>query len=369
MKHIPMLISAAAITVACLMAGAEPAQAARPAIKFLCGDSQTPQIMIDVDGYFARRDNNWQSPEIGRMLKFQCYPALARDNNGEWVLIPYGATNAWVHFSAVRFKDGANISQLPSSDTVPPPKPGPALKLPGVPTVSKHVQALYQEGVKAGRAANMITIVGDCNSEHPVFFGRLSAGAVSLTPYPAQVQKAATFFAPSFKRISLATSGSFSAAMAFDPTWVDPAKCKGDGPLSCELKLSNASLVIVALGTGDTFSWQAFEGHYRHIIDYALANKAVPILMTKADALETQQGGAPDDAINATVRKLGAEYGLPVIDFGTAAKGLRDHGLALERNVNLQPIEPFHVNELGMDARIVMMLETLAQLPIPAKLK
>ena len=354
---------------ACITASAPPVNAARPAIKFLCGDSPSPQIMIDVDGYFARRDNNWQSPEIGRMLKFQCYPALARDNNAEWILVPYGSTNAWVNHTAVRFKDGADISQLPASDKVPVPKSATAMKLAGVPQVSQQIQARYQQAVKAGRAPNMITVMGDCNSEHPVFLGRLGAGAVNLAAYPAQVQKAAMFFAPSFKRNSLATSGSFSAAMAFDPTWTDPAKCKGDGPLPCELKLSNASVVIISLGTGDTFTWQTFEGHYKQIIDYTLANNAVPVLMTKADALESHQGGASDDAINSIVRKLGALYGLPVIDFALAAKSLRDGGLAQERNADLQPIEPFHVNELGMDARIIMTLQTLAQLPIPTKTK
>ncbi len=325
--------------------------------------------MIDVDGYFARRDNNWQSPAIGRMLKFQCYPVLARDNNNEWVLVPYGNTNAWVHRSAIRLKDGADITQLPLSNTVPPPKAPTALKLAGVPQVSKKVQQLYSQAVKAGRAGNIVTVIGDCNSEHPVFFGRFAAGAVSMGPYP-QVQNAAKLFAPSFARISLATSGSFNANMAFDSTWADPKKCNpNEGPLPCELRLSNASIVLVSLGTGDTFTWQGFEEHYKTVIDYALAQKVVPVLITKADALEARQGGAPEDYINSVVRKLGAQYGLPVIDFALAAKSLPNGGLAEERNADLQPIDPFHVNELGMDARIIMTLQTLSQFPFPKTVK
>ena len=324
--------------------------------------------MIDVDGYFARRDSNWRSPEVGRMLKFQCYPALARDSNSEWVLVPYGSSNAWVHHTAVRLKDGADVTQLPPVGSLPAPKPTAALKLPGVPQVSKAMQQIYLQGAKAGRVPNMITVIGDCNSEHPVFFGRLAAGAVSLVPYP-QVQRAAKFFTPAFAHVSLATSGSFNAAMAFDGMWADPNKCKGDGPLPCELNLSKASIVLISLGTGDTFTWQGFEDHYTAIIDYALANKVVPVLITKADALEARQGGASDEYINNIVRKLGAQYGLPVIDFALAAKGLPDGGLAKERNADLQPIDPFHVNELGMDARIIMMLQTLAQFPLPKNFK
>jgi hypothetical protein len=341
----------------------------RPAISFLCGESQSAQIMIDIDGTFARLNNSWSSPEVGRMLKFQCYPALGRDENNEWILVPYGSTRAWVNRSAVRFKDGTDIGQLPTANSVPPAPAPKAVRLPGVPAVSKKVQQLYQAALKAGKAPGMATVIGDCNSEHPVFFGRMGAGAFNLAPYPA-LQKTSQAFSPSFKRVSVATSGSFNAGMAFDPTWADPKQCNPDeGPFACELRQSNAAIALISLGTGDTFTWQNFEPNYAKIIDYSLANNVVPVLMTKADDLESRQGGAPADHINNVVRKLGAQYGLPVIDFALAAKQLPDGGLAQERNVDLQPIDPFHVNEAGMDAKILMTLQTLAQFPAPAAKK
>lgn len=362
------VVAAAAAFALAIPAGT--ATAAPRAINFLCGDSQTPQVMIDIDGTFARRENSWQSPEVGRMLKFQCYPALGRDAAGEWILVPYGSTRAWVNQSAVRFADGMNISQLPSADQVPPAPPAKRMRLPGVPVVSRKVQQLYRDAVRAGRTPGMAAVIGDCNSEHPVYFGRFGAGAFDLTPYP-ELQKTAQAFAASFKRASVATSGSFNAAMAFDPTWSDPKQCKRDeGPLACELRLSNASVLLISLGTGDTFTWRDFEANYKAIIEYALARKVVPVLMTKADALEAKQGGAPADYINGVVRKLGAQYGLPVIDFALAARQLPNGGLVIEHNATMQEIEPFHVNEAGMDARILLTLQTLAQFPIvnpPAK--
>lgn len=362
------VVAAAAAFALAIPAGT--ATAAPRAINFLCGDSQTPQVMIDIDGTFARRENSWQSPEVGRMLKFQCYPALGRDAAGEWILVPYGSTRAWVNQSAVRFADGMNISQLPSADQVPPAPPAKRMRLPGVPVVSRKVQQLYRDAVRAGRTPGMAAVIGDCNSEHPVYFGRFGAGAFDLTPYP-ELQKTAQAFAASFKRASVATSGSFNAAMAFDPTWSDPKQCKRDeGPLACELRLSNASVLLISLGTGDTFTWRDFEANYKAIIEYALARKVVPVLMTKADTLETKQGGAPADYINGVVRKLGAQYGLPVIDFALAARQLPNGGLVIEHNATMQEIEPFHVNEAGMDARILLTLQTLAQFPIinpPAK--
>ncbi|BCX03742.1 MAG: hypothetical protein KatS3mg053_1680 [Candidatus Roseilinea sp.] len=359
------VVAAVAAVALAIPAGgiAGTATAAPRAINFLCGDSQTPQVMIDIDGTFARRDNSWQSPEIGRMLKFQCYPALGRDAAGEWILVPYGSTRAWVNKSAVRFADGMSIDQLPPANQAPPAPPPKRLRLPGVPTLTPKVQQLYRDAVRAGRTPGMVAVIGDCNSEHPVYFGRFGAGAFDLTPYP-ELQKTAQAFAASFKRVSVATSGSFNAAMAFDPTWSDPKQCKSDeGPLPCELRLSNASVLLISLGTGDTFTWRDFEAHYKAIIEYALARKVVPVLMTKADALETKQGGAPADYINSVVRRLGAQYGLPVIDFALAARQLPNGGLAIEHNDNLQKIEPFHVNEVGMDARILLTLQTLAQFP------
>lgn len=362
-------IAAAALSAA-LAIGATggPTHALPRAINFVCADGGSPQIMIDVDGYFARAKNAWESPMIGRMLKFQCYSAVGRDDASEWIMVPYGSTNAWVHRTAVRFKDGFDITQLPPANAVPAPQ-ATALRLPGVPNVSKRVKALYTQAVKAGRAPGVVAVVGDCNSEHPVFLGRLGAGAFNLAPYPT-LQRVAQVFAPSFARPSVATSGSFNAGMAFDPMWANPQTCRPDeGPMACELRQSNASVVLISLGTGDTFTWREFEGHYKSIIDYALANKVVPVLMTKADDLETRQGGAPADHINSVVRKVGAQYGLPVIDFALAAASLPDHGLAQERNVDLQPIDPFHVNEAGMDAKILLTLQTLAQLPLPAAKK
>ena len=336
---------------------AEPAAA----ISFLCDDLPQPQVMVDVDSAYAYRDSNWQSPQIGRLIKFQCHAALARDDTSTWVLVPFGSTRAWISRTAVRFADGMDITQLPLAHQIAPPAPAAPLRLPGAPIVSNAVRQRYAQAVRAGRAANVVTVIGDCTSEHPVYFGRLDGGGFDLTPYP-DLRQTAQAFAPSFKRVSLATSGSFNATMAFDPTWADPKQCDArEGPLPCELRVSNASLLIISLGTGDTFTWRSFEQQYTAIVEYALANQVVPILVTKADALEARQGGAPPDYINNTIRQIGARYGLPVIDLALAASQLPDGGLAIERNDKLQQLDPFHLSAAGADAKIWLTLRTLAQ--------
>lgn len=318
--------------------------------------------MVHVDGAFARSLNTWKAPPVGRLLKFQCFKAIGRDYATEWAYIDYGNAKVWVHRNDVRVKDGADLTSLkplmPADLIAPTPA---AVANTGVPQVSKAIKALYKNAVESGRAGDVVTIIGDCNSEPPVFFGRVAAGMVNLEGNP-ELAAVAAYFGPAFRRTSQATHGSFSSAMAFDAAWSDPAKCQAnEGPLVCELRLSNASIVVIALGTGDTFDWQSFEKNYRLIIEHAMKNNVVPLLMTKADALESAQGGAPADYINATVRKLGLEYGVPVIDFAAAVRALPNGGLVDERNTDGAVIDPFHINELAMDTRMVMTLQTLAQ--------
>ena len=360
------LLGALCLAGCAALVGGRPTQAtpsrAPAALPYQCPESKDFVLMIHVDGAFARSLNTWSAPPVGRLLKFQCYKAVGRDTAAEWAYIEYGNASVWVHRNEFRVKDGAQMETLRAlvpADILTPTPVGAAAR--GVPQVSKAIKERYKKAVAAGRAADIVAVMGDCNSEPPVFFGRMAAGMVNLILQP-ELQRTVKFFAPSFGRASEATHGSFSAGMAFDPAWSNPAICGSDGPLGCELKRSNASIIVIALGTGDTFTWSEFDAHYRKIIDYALKNNVVPVLMTKADALETQQGGASADFINATVRRLGAEYGVPVIDFAAAVKTLPGAGLVDERTTEGKVIAPFHINELAMDTRMVMTLQTLAQI-------
>ncbi len=318
--------------------------------------------MVDVDGAYPRARNAWNAPEVGRMAKFSCAPALGRDESNAWVMVAYGSSPAWLPRSAVRFADNTDITNLPVLTMTPSLEFSLPSPLPGLPTVTPAMRELYRRAVRAGRLPNMISVIGDCNVEHPVFFGRLAAGAFDYYTSP-RLRRVAQRFMPAFQRRSLATSGSFNSLTPFDSTWSDPAQCKPDeGPLPCELRQSQASLLLVAIGTGDTFLWRDFEKHYDAIIAYALDNAVVPILMTKADDLESRQGGAPPDYINSVIRRLGARYGVPVIDFARAARLLPNNGLLTEHKEDLNEIVPFHVNGHGADTRIWMLLQTLADL-------
>ncbi|MEI7466696.1 MAG: SH3 domain-containing protein [Chloroflexota bacterium] len=313
--------------------------------------NETAQVMIDVDSTLARGAPRWDAPVVTRLIKQQCFYVAGKDSRYGFLLVREGNSKLWVHVQDVRSR--GNLDALPIMDDVvtaqtsvvrTPPK--------GIPNISARARQIYANAASYGRDTSIVAVIGDCNSEPNVYFGRAASGGFSVNTYPG-LMGAYQRFSVSFNRGSVATSGSFNAAAAFDPTWADPSKCGGDGPLACELKTSRASILVVSLGTGDQHRWREFEGEYRRILDYTLSQGVLPLLMTKADELEYRQGGAPQDYINNVVRHLGNEYGVPVIDLHAASRDLPNNGLANE-------IAPqFHLSEEGMDVRMVMTLATL----------
>lgn len=321
-------------------------------------------IEINIDSVYARNAPSWSAGLVQRLLKHHNYDAVARDTSAEWLLIEDGTSRVWIT------KDMAKINgdrqTLPVAEKAFSPGYLKGVSISGVPAMTARAKQLYAAALKSGRAAGMATVVGDCNSEYMVFFGRLANGGTSLSASgQAGLVSVAQRWGKSFYRASLATHGSFGAATVLDPTWADAKKCSsGENPVACEMRNSNASVVFISLGTGDTFTWQNFEANYRAVIDTVIANHALPILVTKADDLEFYQGGAPKGAINDTIRRLGAAYGLPVMDFALATRALPEYGLmteTLETPGGLRDMgaQRFHLNDAGLNLRILMMLMTL----------
>ncbi len=228
--------------------------------------------------------------------------------------------------------------------------------------------ALYAAASARGRDLAIFTIAGDSNSEWSGYLGQIASGAYDLRPRPAYAA-AATRFGPSFVRRSIAVAGGLRAADMFVPDWPDkpPACERTEGRFACELRLSRAAIVFIQLGTGDRFVWTEYEGHMRKMLDVALQSGVLPVLVTKADDLESWQGGAPIDHMNSVVRRLAAEYQVPMIDFFLATRNL-----AVIPNPQL-PDRPFtknglldewgyyfHLSDQGKEMRILTTLAMLA---------
>lgn len=312
--------------------------------------NEPAQVFVWKDSVYGRSAPDGKAPTSTRLLRGQCFFGVGRDKKNGFLLVSDGASKVWVFGGDVVWR--GDLQKLPYLDDFRATDAVLTTRPQGLPVISAKARRIYANAAEQGRDLGIVSVIGDCNSESPVYFGRVATGSFNLGAYPS-LQYAAGRFGRSWGRASLATAGSFNTSSALDPAWANPALCNGEAPLPCELRLSRASIMIMALGTGDQFAWQGIESRYRPIIENAIAGGVLPVLMTKADQLEHIQGGAPADAINNTIRGLGAQYGIPVIDFALGVHDLPNGGLANE------PAPQFHLSTAGEDMRIIMTLATL----------
>jgi hypothetical protein len=302
---------------------------------------------------YTREQPLLSAPRKSPVFAGESHAALARTADNRWIQLDAG----WLLAQYGRFDGDLN--------TLPAIAPVKSTQKPSQLAVPKWITPVTASAKKlfAAKSPNKdltaFMVVGDCNSVPEAYTGRLAMGLFDAGSAP-QLAPAIERFAPSFARNSVAAFSGFNSASVLDPQWANPQFCMaGEGPLDCEMRRSRASIAFVALGTGDQFAWKDFEIHYRAVIERLISNKVLPVLVTKADDLESQQGGAPAGFINDVVRKLGKEYGVPVIDFWAATRNLPDYGMRWEGNEN------FHMSAAGSDLRILLTLHTLAALMTP----
>ncbi|MEO6061039.1 MAG: GDSL-type esterase/lipase family protein [Thermoflexales bacterium] len=241
-------------------------------------------------------------------------------------------------------------SPAPTANAAPP-----LISASGVlPVITSAHKQIYRNSVAAGKDLKMFAAVGDCNSQPSVYLRRVATGEFNLAAQSASLRETASAFSQSFSRVSLAAGGGFTAAALNDSVWADGALCgTSQTPFECEVWVSRASVVFIQIGTGDQYAWRDFERNLRPLIQHALSKSVLPVLLTKADDLESRDGGAPPQFINDVVRRLAREYGVPLIDFWLATRALPNNGLLDESDLD------FHLSPAGMDLHIRLTLEVL----------
>lgn len=325
---------------------------AQPAHRLNAASSVT--FTVTIGGAFLRANPALTEPTMQPVFADQTYTVVARSADDAWVQlgwVPKAGDGAWLLtlFGTVN----GDLSTVPVVEFTPSVKQAEWTDLPEwVPSITPFMRRTYHMSRWLGKDTGLFTVIGDCNSESTAYLGRLAAGTFTLPEGSEYLQATVERFSASFSRNSIATHGSFGAEAMFDSTWTDPNMCGDEGPLGCELKLSHASIAFIALGTGDQYTWRDFEKNYRAVIEYTLNADVLPVLVTKADDLETHSQ-APSGTINRIIRELGAEYDVPVMDFWAATRDLPGYGLRNEGNDN------FHMTPAGSDARILATLQTL----------
>jgi hypothetical protein len=191
--------------------------------------------------------------------------------------------------------------------------------------ITAHARQIFLAGQAMGNQADVFSKVGDSNTDNPAFLNPFDLGDYSLGPY-SDLEPTIGYFKGSFSRLSDAAVGGYSTAKALDPKQARPGCAGGETPLACEYRINKPSVALILLGTGDQHSWQGFEARYRTIIEYTIQHGIVPVLMTKADDLESKEDTAPVGFTNDTIRRLALEYDVPLLDLRQAVDPLPNKG-------------------------------------------
>lgn len=216
---------------------------------------------------------------------------------------------------------------IPASTATPkPPLEKDAwMNFPVVPTgVSDSMRNVYQRGLEMGNDPRRFSVIGDCQNVSSYFLSTFDTpGDYSLGEEYADLQQTIDYYQGSFSRTSLAVKGGFNAAAVLSPLRANPKLCnKNESPLDCELRVWKPSVVFVSMETW----WskkpeQEYDKYMRRVIERILETGAVPIIATKADNLEGNNG------INATIAQIAYDYDIPLWNFWAAVQPLPSRGL------------------------------------------
>ena len=223
-----------------------------------------------------------------------------------------------------------NLQSPISSLPLDPPQPMPLNGLPWEsiivlsPEAAAHAREIFAAGQARGRNPHAFSKVGDSTTENPHFLARFDEGTYNLGPY-AYLQPAIDQFRGSHGRDSLAVAIGLHAWTANDPMWADDTLClPNETPVECEIRIHNPAIIIIRLGTNDVGVAQSFDANIRRIVDTAIAAGVIPVIGTKGDRHE----GSNEN--NDILRRIAADYRIPLWDYDRVAGTLPGHGLDVD---------------------------------------
>jgi len=233
---------------------------------------------------------------------------------------------------------GATIAVVITSD-YDPSVPDSWKNLPVIPnSLSQRVRDLYKRGNVSGLDQEAFSKIGDCETSSEYFLAPfdMNVKGYHLGEY-SSLQTVILKFEGSFERRSLAAKPSFSVASVLSPFWADPSLCKSEeSPIVCEIRIHKPAIMLVMFGTNDvkTSSLAGFEANLKDLLDIAIANNVVPVLVTKADNLEG------DSSFNTIIVRVAYEYELPLLNFWRAMQAIPAGGLKPDL-IHLTYAQPF----------------------------
>jgi hypothetical protein len=224
--------------------------------------------------------------------------------------------------------------------------------------VSDAMKEVYQRGLASGNNPNAFSKTGDCQNVLPTFLAPFANPEnYNLGEFTA-LQATIDHFSGSFDRLSAATDDGYNVASVLSPLWANREICNGgETPLQCEERLHNPSITIVNMETW----WQQrpateYEEYLSQIVEFWLEQGVVPIVGTKADNLEG------DNGINAAIVRVADRYEIPLWNFWLAVQQSPTRGLS-EDGFHLTYARDYYDDperlEAGWPIRNLSALETL----------
>ena len=188
-------------------------------------------------------------------------------------------------------------------------------------TVIDHMREIFAQGQSLGRNPQAFSKAGDSTIDSPYFLSRFDGSPYNLGDY-RYLQAVIDYYKGSYGRKSMAVRIGQHSWTLLNPTWADKKQCQADeSPLACEFRLNNPSVVLLRLGANDAGVPKLFDKNMRAVVEYAIAQGVIPVLSTKPD----QRVGT--EQINDIVRKIAADYQIPLWDFAKVASTLPGRGL------------------------------------------
>ena len=278
-----------------------------------------------ISSAYARSAPDETSQRVFSVFSGESYPVLERSADDRWLRVSnWSDLTGWLpaDFGLWRPDGPASAADLAAARAeraaaVPQPPAGV------IAPTSPEALAVYRRGLALGNRPGVFAKIGDCNSENGRFLDIFADPELyTLGERYAYLERTIDYYAGSWDHRSVAAQSGFSPASVMDPIFADPVRCdEGEGPLQCEYRRIKPSVAIIALGTHYAPTMAQYEADLRLVIEESMRLGVVPILATKADDVE---GG---DRINPIIRRLAAEYKMPLWDFWLAAQQLPNGGL------------------------------------------
>lgn len=298
-----------------------------------------------------------------------------RDEGGYWMLgtVEGSDLRGWLSASFLRIegseaglevKDEIVASEAPLVDMAPAAASQTAVQQNAInigeswrypelkPTISSRMRTVYLRGQKLGNSRFSFAKVGDCMTVDSKFLEPILDPGINLGPYQ-HLEPTIRHFGNWYVRDSIAASVGFNSGGVLYADWADPTVCEpGESALACEYRLIKPSIALIMLGTQDVITTSAheFESYMRQVIEFSTEQGVIPVISTLPRQLNSMTEFVTVPELNAIIRRLTREYGVPLWDFAIVLEPVPDHGITGEGR---------HLNDEGFFVRNLTALQML----------